>query len=459
MFLAPAEKDLEISKIKAQIQAEGLTLTAEQTALLNTQGDIEKSSIERLQKQLDIQQLQLKVKNLMDQKTIQQMTKNADGTWDFAYVADQEAIATAQEELANSQVDLINWEQDEVNEADQEKLDEKSKYLARVKTIMDNALNGEYDSMEDFNRAMTNLNKEYMGDMNLINSTEWGSILTSTQTNLDNIESAYSTYVTNMEELAVRAKQALQDIIDAQAAEAKAKTDAAASQQAAQSAQENRANTSYESQTAEMNANNANGSVPTVNVNKVWNVGYSGAQSGTPDVTVTDSQGNVVPVTVTRTNDSNFAVTPNQSYVEGQTYTIVAGGTVQEFKTSKTGSYAEGGETQRTGWHFLDGKTGAPERVLTSEQTASFNKLVDMLPSLDITKIMNDSVLKVRNMADIFKPVDIVSSISGILKQTSQTVENHFHINKLELPNVNNQNGIDGLIHGLNSYAIQYSKK
>ena len=80
-YLSGAEKDLEVSKIRAQIQSEGLTLTAEQTALLNSQGDIEKSSIERLQKQLDIQQLQLKVKNLMDQKTIQQMTQNADGTW------------------------------------------------------------------------------------------------------------------------------------------------------------------------------------------------------------------------------------------------------------------------------------------------------------------------------------------------------------------------------------------
>ena len=139
-------------------------------------------------------------------------------TSDFTYVADQEAIASAQEELANSQVDLINWEQDEINKADQEKLDEKSKYLARVKTIMDRALNGEYASFEDFQIDMTNLNREYMGNMDLINSTEWNDIFTSTQTNLDSIESAYSTYVTNLEELAVKAKQALQDILNAQAA-------------------------------------------------------------------------------------------------------------------------------------------------------------------------------------------------------------------------------------------------
>jgi len=394
-YLSGAEKDLEISKIRTQIQSEGLTLTAEQTALLNTQGDIEKSSIERLQKQLDIQQLQLKVKNLMENESIQQLTKNADGTWDFAYVADQEAIASAQEELANSQVDLINWEQDEINEADQEKLDEKSKYLARVKTIMDRALNGEYASFEDFQRDMTNLNREYMGNMDLINSTEWNNIFTSTQTNLDSIESAYSTYVTNLEALAVRAEQALQEILNAQAA----------------------------AQAANEAAENETATTPT-----------------TPETTTPET-----PTTTTTTTTIELERDPN-----GPSTKVVK---------VKTGSYAEGGETQKTGWHFLDGKTGSPERVLTSEQTASFNRLVDMLPTLDITKIMNDSVLKIRNMADIFKPVDLVRNISGLLKQTPQVTQQIFNIDKLEFPNIKDGSNVESLINGLTSYAIQYSKK
>jgi len=44
--------------------------------------------------------------------------------------------------------------------------------------------------------------------------------------------------------------------------------------------------------------------------------------------------------------------------------------------------FAKGGETNITGWHWLDGKPGEPERVLSSEQTKSFNKLIDYLPNI-----------------------------------------------------------------------------
>ena len=44
--------------------------------------------------------------------------------------------------------------------------------------------------------------------------------------------------------------------------------------------------------------------------------------------------------------------------------------------------YKEGGETEKSGLHWLDGESGKPERVLSSEQTLSFNKLVNFLPKL-----------------------------------------------------------------------------
>ena len=345
-------------------------------------------------------------------------------TSDFTYVADQEAIASAQEELANSQVDLINWEQDEINEADQEKLDEKSKYLARVKTIMDNALNGEYESMEEFNRAMTNLNKEYMGDMNLINSTEWNNIFTSTQTNLDNIESAYSTYVTNMEELAVRAKQALQDIIDAQAAEAKAKTDA---EEAAW-------------QPDDWDSKNTTQQALWLNNNMT-----------DEEIKNDPNMLKYVVNTVTTVVNADGVITPQEQ------------AQIDEINSRlglSIGSYADGGVVDYTGLAQVHGQKSSSEVMFNAGQAKKLYELVKGLPEgLDISKIMNNSILKVRNMADIFKPVDIMASIGGILKQTAQTTQQIFNIDRLELPNVNNQNGIDGLIQGLNSYAIQYSKK
>lgn len=46
--------------------------------------------------------------------------------------------------------------------------------------------------------------------------------------------------------------------------------------------------------------------------------------------------------------------------------------------------YASGGETQQKGLHWLDGVVGMPERVLSAEQTSSFNDLVyNQLPKLE----------------------------------------------------------------------------
>ena len=50
--------------------------------------------------------------------------------------------------------------------------------------------------------------------------------------------------------------------------------------------------------------------------------------------------------------------------------------------------FTEGGETQATGLHLLHGNVGKPERVLSAEQTSSFNTLVSKLP--DITSILKN---------------------------------------------------------------------
>lgn len=48
--------------------------------------------------------------------------------------------------------------------------------------------------------------------------------------------------------------------------------------------------------------------------------------------------------------------------------------------------YLKGGETDRTGFHWLDGSQKLPERILSPEQTQSFNKMVEYLPNV-INKI------------------------------------------------------------------------
>lgn len=63
---------------------------------------------------------------------------------------------------------------------------------------------------------------------------------------------------------------------------------------------------------------------------------------------------------------------------------------MEEFKR-KYGFYA-GGQTQRTGWHWLDGEIGKPEEVLNSDDTKYWRRMVDIAP--DFLKVMSGSITK-----------------------------------------------------------------
>lgn len=73
----------------------------------------------------------------------------------------------------------------------------------------------------------------------------------------------------------------------------------------------------------------------------------------------------------------------------------------QNYKDYLDGKYfADGGQTEKTGIHWLDGKVGKPERVLSAEQTISFNKLVDILPKLSlIGNLVNFKLPNYSNLA------------------------------------------------------------
>lgn len=88
---------------------------------------------------------------------------------------------------------------------------------------------------------------------------------------------------------------------------------------------------------------------------------------------------------MTMPSSLQFGSSSNSSYYAGTTYNGVPvddGSAI--YNNWKANNFDTGGETQRTGLHWLDGKIGKPERVLSSEQNNSFTKLIDMLPKLNM---------------------------------------------------------------------------
>src|SRR5699024_4530865 len=105
------EKELSVGKIIAYARTNDIKLSEDELKLLNSKDKIEKKSVERLQKQLEIRKLEQRINNLNLEKNIQQLTKNEDGTWEYKYVVDQEAIEQAEEELRDKKLDLIKFEE------------------------------------------------------------------------------------------------------------------------------------------------------------------------------------------------------------------------------------------------------------------------------------------------------------------------------------------------------------
>jgi chromosome segregation ATPase len=97
------EKEYEVQKLLNYAKENDLKLSQDQLKILNQQGDLEKSKLDRIQKQLEIQRLQNKLTNLRKNKTIQQIGKNADGEWDMVYVADEDEINKTIQELKDAE--------------------------------------------------------------------------------------------------------------------------------------------------------------------------------------------------------------------------------------------------------------------------------------------------------------------------------------------------------------------
>lgn len=160
-YISGLEKELEIKKLENFIAKNSLTLSESQLAILNSTGKIKRDSLEMLQKELELQQLQLKLDNLREQETIQQLQKQDDGTWDFTYVADQDAIDETQNAILDKQIEIEKARKESQKQAQedayQSSVDSYDQKMNELQEILDKAESRSYKSIEEFRDALERL--------------------------------------------------------------------------------------------------------------------------------------------------------------------------------------------------------------------------------------------------------------------------------------------------------------
>lgn len=196
-YIDGAEKTLAIDKIRTQINDEISTSSSEASktilkASLAQLDTLEQSSVltraqlDDYQKKLDVTEAQNALDNAMNDRSVQTLTKQADGTYDYSYGADQSKVDSLKEDLEQKQVDLITYERDTNLTAQQTDLDNKTKYMSELQTIMTNAQNGLYATQADLQTALDAL------------GVKFGISSSTIDTNLTDITTAYSSYTSNM---------------------------------------------------------------------------------------------------------------------------------------------------------------------------------------------------------------------------------------------------------------------
>jgi hypothetical protein len=183
-YLIGLEKECEVQKVLNYAKDHNITLSQAQLNILNQQGDLEKSKLDRIQKQLEIKMLQDRLDNLNNNKTIQQIGKNSSGNWDFVYVTNEEEIRQTMLDLKNAQLDMYYFEEELDRQREQSKISSRENELNNLRTHIENTreileenLQEQYEKLEEYNNDI----KALQNDLKESYTLSWKDIFSNVQ--------------------------------------------------------------------------------------------------------------------------------------------------------------------------------------------------------------------------------------------------------------------------------------
>lgn len=374
--------------------------------------ELEQERTRYLERQAKIQELLIKLENTRREKNIQQLVKDKDGEWQFEYVADQKEIDDINkqiedlqkehsesltdlkektlEDLKKAQEDYDEWErQNDIRRQIESKQRRIKQYQDEIKDLQDKYSKLEEITKEAFEREKENLDRFYT-DIDLLTDEKMEELYKTFNGNWSNIHGMLTDY--------------------------------------------------FRSIASEYEALIATLSQPLPDPGGVGgsgggDYGYYEAPSGGTSFIRGGSGGSSntdwskIYMDARDKGDWRTMEHANrQANIERGLGDVVTSDRDIESIKRKYG-YVSGGEITKTGWHWIDGEIGKPERVLSVQQTKDFNKFVTYIP--DLLKSMQTT-------HDITANIQIPNLNRS---QPIQTVYNHpnngdtiYYINELTVP-------------------------
>jgi hypothetical protein len=177
LWITGLEREIELENLAQRLTDLGTKAFDEMMALLDRQEKLSRFEMDYLNKQLDVLELEQKLQNLNKEKTVQTLKQQADGTWDWVYEADADAVSKTEEELADARLAQ--------QEAEQKAREE---FADKLNGILEDAETGQFETIEEFQQAIDDLTEAYdsiVGDFPQIKEDY-----------LEELVDAYSQYIT-----------------------------------------------------------------------------------------------------------------------------------------------------------------------------------------------------------------------------------------------------------------------
>lgn len=387
---------------------------------------LEKEREQYLERQVKLQELQIKLENIRNEKNIQQLTKLQDGSFDFTYVADEREIDNINkqiedlqtehnkslkdlkdrtlEDLKKAQESYDEWEyQNDIRRQIETKQRRIKNYQDEIKDLQDKYTELERLTNEAFAREKENLDRYYM-DMDMLTDSAMKNLHDTFGENWVNI---YDTLTGFFGQIASEYDALVKKL----STPLPTPTYSAGGQGF---------------YTPSSGGTGFNDSLATVGngFSANWSDMYMQARE--------------------RGDYKAMELANRQANIERGIGDIITATTdINEIK--KKYGFATGGETQRTGWHWVDGKIGEPERILSGSQTKDFNKLVEGMP--DLLKAVNIT----KNLFSNIK----VPSIPNIQPAVVGSGETVYYINELTVPT----NDFDSFIRDFTNVVTNHPNK
>ena len=150
LWLSTLEREFALEDMYeriAELGADGHKLKLEE---LEKREQISRFEMDYMDKQLTLLELQKKMANLSEERTIQTLKQDENGTWNWVYEADASEVGAVEDEIKELQKEMLEME----NQA-------REAYLSKLESILADAQSGEFETIKDFKDAIAELGSAY----------------------------------------------------------------------------------------------------------------------------------------------------------------------------------------------------------------------------------------------------------------------------------------------------------